>query len=48
MLYIEIGFIEIKYDILNVSVDIIKISIKGKRVYGVYFENGIDVIVIVL
>lgn len=46
MPYLETGYIETKYNILNASTDSLKIIIKGKKSHGAYPESGKDAIVV--
>lgn len=46
MPYLETGYIETKYNILNASADSLKIIIKGKKSHGAYPESGKDAIVV--
>lgn len=44
--YLETGYIETKYNILNASADSLKIIVKGKKSHGAYPEHGKDAIVV--
>lgn len=44
--YLETGYIETKYNILNASADSLKIIVKGKKSHGAYPESGKDAIVV--
>ncbi|MDB8794868.1 M20 family metallopeptidase [Romboutsia sp. 1001216sp1] len=46
MPYLETGYIETKYNILNASTDSLKIIIKGKKSHGAYPESGKDAILV--